>query len=394
MASERGCPRVKPPIVETLRFEHELPCIETFLNHFSNGGRLHIDSALRLLQQTSALLREEPNVLTLCDPITVVGDIHGQYFDLVNMLRMTGLPPKSQFLFLGDYVDRGYFSSEVTFTIYALKVLFPSRVWLLRGNHECRHLTTYFNFKAECLNKYDLEVYDAFQSSFDTLPLAAILNDRFLCVHGGLSPEIRVIDDIMLIDRFREPPTSGPMCDLLWSDPMEEEEEELCPNALFLFNELRGCSYVFSFHATQHFLTENNLLGIIRAHEAQDEGYRFFRKMPGSGFPSVICIFSAPNYCDSYDNKAAFLQVSDGELLQVKQFHSSVHPYYLPNFMNAFDWSLPFVVERIHECCDVLWGDEEEEVPVSKILTRGRVILKKVRAVMRFLWLLRVVQNR
>jgi len=109
--------------------------------------------------------------------------------------------------------------------------------------------------------------------AFDCLPLGAILNDRFLCVHGGISPEVKTIDDIFHIDRYREIPSTGSMCDLMWSDPMEEEEEANNPNHDYLHNETRGCSYVFSYSAVNTFLKNNRLLSVIRAHEAQDEGY-------------------------------------------------------------------------------------------------------------------------
>ena len=387
--SDRGCSLVSapPPPLEEL-FCGSTINVKQLKRHFELGGRLHEADAVHLIELTTSILRNEPNVLTLRGPLTICGDIHGQYYDLMTLFALAGDPPETQFLFLGDYVDRGCFSTEVTLLIYAWKVMHPDRVWLLRGNHECRHLTSYFNFKAECLNKYSPAVYDTFQSSFDALPLAAILNERFLCVHGGLSPEIRAIDDISLIDRFREPPTSGPMCDLLWSDPMEEEEEQLCPDALYLFNELRGCSYVFSYAATLHFLQENNLAGVIRAHEAQDEGYRMFRKVPSSGFPSIICVFSAPNYCDSYENKAAILQISDGQMLHIRQFHSVCHPYCLPNFMNAFEWSLPFVWERTQEVVETL-----NSIPIAAgvgvLQRRGRLIRAKVVACVKWILLLK-----
>jgi serine/threonine-protein phosphatase 2B catalytic subunit len=203
-----------------------------------------------------------------------------------------------------------------------------------------------------------MEVYNAMMSMFDCLPLAAVLNGRFLCVHGGLSPEIRTLEDIHHIHRFREPPSSGPMCDLLWSDPMEDEEDAN-QEALFVHNDLRGCSYVFSYQATCQFLVANHLLSVIRAHEAQDEGYRLYKKS-STQFPSVICIFSAPNYCDSYDNKAAIIRFQNN-LMNIRQFNSSPHPYYLPNFMNAFTWSLPFVAEKVTDMLTTMWSLVEED---------------------------------
>jgi len=188
------------------------------------------------------------------------------------------------------------------------------------------------------------------------------LNGRFLCVHGGLSPDIKTLDDINDIERFREPPSNGPMCDLLWSDPMDDEEEEINPDSEFVNNELRGCSYVFSFEAVNVFLKENNLLSVIRAHEAQDEGYRLYKKGPSTGFPTVICIFSAPNYCDVYNNKGAIIRFQNN-LMNIRQFNCSAHPYFLPNFMNTFNWSLPFVVEKVMDMFNVILNlcDEEED---------------------------------
>jgi len=366
-----------------------LPNCEVLKNHLAREGRLNPKDAIELVQRAADILKREANLLILQDPITVCGDIHGQYFDLLKLLSISGPPsPKTRYLFLGDYVDRGYFGTEVTFLLLAYKIRYPDCIFLIRGNHECRHLTAYFNFKQECLFKYNEEVYDAIMNCFDCLPLGALLNGRFLCVHGGLSPEIKTIEEINIIERFREPPNSGPMCDLLWADPMDEEEEDLNPNATFSPNELRGCSYVFSYNAAYTFLKHNNLLSVIRAHEAQDEGYRLYKKGATTGFPTVICIFSAPNYCDVYNNKGAIIRFKDN-LMNIRQFNCSPHPYYLPNFMNAFNWSMPFVVEKVMDMFQVILRmcneqDLEEHEPQERVtITKDRAekIKSKIRAV-------------
>lgn len=246
--------------------------------------------------------------------------------------------------------------------LWSCKIWYPDTLWLLRGNHECRHLTDYFTFKLECKHKYSEAIYDACMDSFCSLPLAAVMNKQFLCIHGGLSPELHTLEDIKnvglprslrdgalltshQIDRFREPPTHGLMCDILWADPLEEFGQEKT-SEFFIHNHVRGCSYFFSYPAACHFLEKNNLLSVIRAHEAQDAGYRMYRKTRTTGFPSVMTIFSAPNYLDVYNNKAAVLKY-ENNVMNIRQFNCTPHPYWLPNFMDVFTWSLPFVGEKI-----------------------------------------------
>jgi len=324
------------------------PKLERLREHLFAEGRLEEDAALLIIERGENLLRAENNLIDLEAPITVCGDIHGQFYDLMKLIEVGGSPATTRYLFMGDYVDRGYFSIECVLYLWALKIHYPNTFFLLRGNHECRHLTEYFTFKTECKIKYTERVYDACMRAFDCLPLAALIDKQFFCVHGGLSPEIHTLDDIKKLDRFKEPPPYGPMCDLLWSDPVEDYGHEKSHDEKYLFNATRGCSYFYTFKAVNDFLARNSLLTVIRAHEAQDVGYRMYRKCPQSGFPSLMTIFSAPNYLDVYQNKAAILKY-DTNIVNIRQFNSSPHPYWLPNFMNVFTWSLPFVGEKVTE---------------------------------------------
>ena len=139
---------------------------------------------------------KEANLLSLQDPVTVVGDLHGQFYDMVKMLDVGGTPETTKYLFLGDYVDRGSFSVEVVLLLYSLKLNFTSTIYMLRGNHECRQMTAFFNFRAECLYKYDQETYELFMDTFDALPIACLVNEKFLALHGGISPELKTLNDL------------------------------------------------------------------------------------------------------------------------------------------------------------------------------------------------------
>ncbi|KAI9361419.1 calcineurin [Pilaira anomala] len=321
------------------------PDINFLKDHFYREGRLSETQALYILQRGRDILKLENNLLEIPAPVTVCGDIHGQYYDLMKLFEVGGDPANTTYLFLGDYVDRGYFSIECVLYLWSLKIWYPNTFFLLRGNHECRHLTTHFTFKTECRHKYTERVYDACIESFCSLPLGAVMNRQFLCIHGGLSPELHTLADFDTIDRFQDPPTHGLMCDLLWADPLEEFGEETTSD-LFIDNRIRGCSYFFTYPAVCAFLQRNNLLSIIRAHEAQDAGYRMYRRNNTTSFPAVMTIFSAPNYLDVYNNKAAILKYEDN-VMNIRQFNATPHPYWLPQFMDVVEWSLPFVGEKI-----------------------------------------------
>eukprot|EP01090_Pellita_catalonica_P019662 TRINITY_DN6767_c0_g2_i1.p1 TRINITY_DN6767_c0_g2~~TRINITY_DN6767_c0_g2_i1.p1 ORF type:complete len:558 (+),score=74.07 TRINITY_DN6767_c0_g2_i1:1-1674(+) len=353
--------------------------------HLLKEGKLSHEFAMNLLGTATKVLSKEPTLLELTDmPVTIVGDIHGQFYDLMNLMKHAGDPKNgTRYLFLGDYVDRGSFSCEVVFYLCSIKINYPERVWLLRGNHESIGMTNFFNFKEEVLFKYNETVYDAFTKLFDSLPLAATVQGKhtgkYLCLHGGIGPSLNSLDDIRKIDRFGEVPDAGAFCDILWADPFTDQytvnDESLLKSVEFLPNDIRGCSYVYGYKAVKDFLKRNNLSAIIRAHEAQQEGYQehfFLPEKERKKDPLVITVFSAPNYCDMYSNKAAYCIFND-QGYAFKQFSWVEHPAYLPDFMNGFTYSFPFLAEEVMKICGgFLKGTIEscydsEELPSSYI---------------------------
>ena len=323
-----------------------VPDWKVLRDHLTREGKLEKADLLELINLFQAQIKSEPNILKIQDPVTVVGDIHGQFYDLLKLLEVGGSPETTKYLFLGDYVDRGAFSIECVLLLCAIKLNYKTTVLMLRGNHECRQMTSFFNFKQECEIKYDPEVYDKIMEAFDCLPISCLINEKFIAIHGGISPDIDKVLDITKINRFTEPPKTGPMCDMLWSDPVEKDEEALTVS--WVENSTRGCSYVFGAKAATPFLTKNDILSIIRAHEAQLEGFKMYKWNNNVDFPSVITIFSAPNYCDVYNNKAAVISFKNN-MVNIQQYNYSPHPFILPQFMNIFNWSIPFVSEKISE---------------------------------------------
>ncbi|OMJ71377.1 hypothetical protein SteCoe_30439 [Stentor coeruleus] len=320
-----------------------LPCWRFLKDHLSQEGQLLKSSAIYLISQAKFLFQAERNILELKDPVVIVGDLHGQFYDLLKILEVGGDPEKTKYLFLGDYVDRGNFSLEIIMLLYALKINYPNTFYLIRGNHETRQMTSHFNFRQEVLYKHDLETYELIMESFDALPLACIVNNKFLSVHGGISTSLFHLKDITNLNRFIEPPNEGLLCDLLWSDPADNPSGVL-PEC-FMPNTARSCSVIYGFKATRIFLKNNSLAGIIRAHEAQMEGFKMHKWNGPNKFPTVLTIFSAPNYCGTYNNKGAILRLDDSTL-SIHQICQSPEPYCLPHQLDVFAWSIPFVIEK------------------------------------------------
>ncbi|NXT78656.1 PP2BC phosphatase, partial [Zapornia atra] len=354
-------------------FEDGKPRLDVLKSHLVKEGRLEEDAALKIINDGAAILRHEKTMIEVEAPITVCGDIHGQFFDLMKLFEVGGSPNNTRYLFLGDYVDRGYFSIECVLYLWSLKINHPKTLFLLRGNHECRHLTEYFTFKQEC--KYQ---------HYEDLNVLMCCDQVWVLI---FVPSISGIGYIFQLDRFKEPPAFGPMCDLLWSDPSEDYGNEKTLEH-FAHNTVRGCSYFYSYPAVCEFLQNNSLLSVIRAHEAQDAGYRMYRKSQTTGFPSLITIFSAPNYLDVYNNKAAVLKY-ENNVMNIRQFNCSPHPYWLPNFMDVFTWSLPFVGEKVTEmlvnilniCSDDELISDGDETLEGGTTVRKEIIRNKIRAI-------------
>ena len=356
--------------------------------HLYKEGRIEKEGALHLIRSATEHFKTLPNMLELNAPIAICGDIHGQYYDLCTLLDKIGDPSDSKILFLGDYVDRGDFSCEVCFYLLSLVVSFPENIFMLRGNHESRLITGNFSFKKECYTKYSQEVYDAFMDCFDWLPIAAVISSdqditRYFCCHGGLSPQLKFFEDINLVKRAVETPAAGLLCDLLWSDPIPEEEgENLDEEDLeywkdieFRPNTNRGCSYEFGYKAVSKFLTVNRFTSVIRAHEVKRNGYEEnYYCVEDRFIPPIITLFSAPNYCDMYENRGAYMQVSTNGKFRFGQIDWVSHPYWLPEFENAFTFSLTYMIECISRLyIDFLDGfglESHEAVLLNNLYTK------------------------
>ena len=262
-----------------------------------------------LCDSVIAILNKEMNVLAVNSPVTICGDIHGQFEDLLELFRIGGDCPEVNYLFLGDYVDRGYRSVETFLYLIGLKVKYPERIILIRGNHETRSVTQVYGFYDECNRKFgSLNVWHKCINVFDNMPIAAIIDSKILCVHGGISPNIPTIQDIEVFNRFIEVPNTGLMCDLMWSDPDDIDNYQVSP---------RGAGYLYGKKAVEKFLFKNNLTSIVRAHQLVMEGYKnhFDQK--------VITIWSAPNYCYRCGNIAAILEYDENLNKTFKVFEQS-----------------------------------------------------------------------
>ncbi|GMP56008.1 hypothetical protein CsSME_00020636 [Camellia sinensis var. sinensis] len=250
-----------------------------------------------LCVQSKEIFLQQPNLLELDAPIKICGDIHGQYSDLLRLFDYGGLPPQSKYLFLGDYVDRGKQSLETICLLLAYKIKYPENFFLLRGNHECASVNRIYGFFDECKRRFNIRLWKIFTDCFNCLPVAAVIDEKILCMHGGLSPDLNDLNQIRNIQRPTDVPETGLLCDLLWSDPSKDVKG-------WGMND-RGVSYTFGPEKVTEFLQKHDLDLICRAHQVVEDGYEFFADR------QLVTVFSAPNYCGEFDNAGAMMSVDD-----------------------------------------------------------------------------------
>ncbi|XP_023217323.1 serine/threonine-protein phosphatase PP1-gamma catalytic subunit B-like [Centruroides sculpturatus] len=256
--------------------------------------RLEGEEIRGLCYQARKIFLKQPMLLELEPSLIVCGDVHGHYPDLLRIFQLGGCPPRSNYLFLGDYVDRGDWSLETICLLLAYKVKYPETFFLLRGNHECSNVNRIYGFYEECRKKCGVKLWKIFNECFNCLPVAAIIDDKIFCCHGGLSPKLESLDHIRQLVRPIEVPEEGLLCDLLWSDPEKNSKG-------WRENRERGISVTFGTDVVEKFLLQHNFDLIIRAHQVVEDGYEFF------GRRQLITLFSASNYCGEFENAGAIM---------------------------------------------------------------------------------------
>jgi len=243
------------------------------------------------------LLLTQPALLEVEAPLKICGDIHGQYHDLLRMFEYGGFPPESNYLFLGDYVDRGKQSLEVITLLFAYKLKYPENFFLLRGNHECASITRIYGFYDECKRRHSIKLWKQFCDVFNCLPVCSVVDEKIICMHGGLSPELTSFEQVKRLARPTDVPDTGIICDLLWADP-DKDIDGWADND-------RGVSFIFGPDVVQSFLAKWDMDLVCRAHQVVEDGYEFFANR------QLITIFSAPNYCGEFDNAGAMMSIDD-----------------------------------------------------------------------------------
>lgn len=279
--------------------------------------RVPEDLVVKIVRAAREVFMSQPMLLELEAPINICGDTHGQYADLLHLFEIGGFPPDSNYLFLGDYVDRAKQSIEVITLALCYKLKYPENFFLLRGNHECASLNRIYGFYDECKRRYSVKLWRIFADTFNWMPVAAVVQDKIFCMHGGLSPDLTNLAQILDIERPTDVPDEGLLCDLLWSDPD--------PDVPGWGYNARGVSYTFGRDIVSEFLAAHDLDLICRAHQVVEDGYEFFSSAGGTGSRSLVTIFSAPNYCGEFDNAGAMMVVNKDMMCSFRILRPTSH---------------------------------------------------------------------
>lgn len=310
--------------------------IDDMTERFKNGKNIHKKYVYQIILAVKKLVYDEPTMVEVEIPedvkLTVCGDTHGQYFDLMELFRLNGTPSdKHWYLFNGDFVDRGSWSCEIALLLYANKWLRPKNFFLNRGNHETDDMNKVYGFEGECKAKYNERIFKLFSESFSALPLATLVGEKYFVLHGGLFSDDNVtLDDIRKLDRHRQkqPGQAGLMMEMLWTDPQTEPGRG--PSK-------RGVGMQFGPDITKRFCEKNGLEAIIRSHEVRMEGYEEEHDgkcITGKIFLGTLIdllanfesVFSAPKYCDMTENKGAYINIGSNYKLDFHQFDAVPHP--------------------------------------------------------------------
>lgn len=257
-----------------VRLQHEMSqeFVDDMITRFKTGKKIHRKYVYQILAAVQNIVYDEPTMVEMSVPdshkLTVCGDTHGQFFDLLEIFRLNGFPTASHYyLFNGDFVDRGSWSTEIALLLYAYKWLHPRTFFLNRGNHETDDMNRVYGFEGECKAKYNEKTFKLFSESFSALPLATLIGSKYLTLHGGLFSDDKVsLDDIRNLDRHkqRQPGQQGLMMEMLWTDPQPQPGRG--PSK-------RGVGLQFGPDVTRRFCEKNNLEAVIRSHEVRMEGY-------------------------------------------------------------------------------------------------------------------------
>uniref|UniRef100_A0A0N4ZVF7 Serine/threonine-protein phosphatase n=1 Tax=Parastrongyloides trichosuri TaxID=131310 RepID=A0A0N4ZVF7_PARTI len=281
--------------------------LKSFIDkHFAYKGEIAIQYVFEeiywILKPALEVIKSSPMLVEVDVPIIICGDIHGQFCDLIRIFNKFGKPPTKKYLFLGDYVDRGSNSLEVILLLLALKLQYPESIFLLRGNHELRHINRVYGFNEELgerIQESDVmyDIYEKFNVIFSYLPISACVSKKILCMHGGISENIISLDSIKSLKRPMET-VHGLACDLLWADPDDSVE-------WYHHNDARGVSFKFGKSALNDFLKKLNLDMIIRGHQVCQMGFSHFNN------GRLLTVFSAGEYDDEMKNLAGVIVINE-----------------------------------------------------------------------------------